>query len=244
MKTAWVVGASSALGGATATRLRKERFAVVSLSRTEPAPGVADTHVRCDVTDLAEVERAVASALAIHGAPSVVVYAAGQAAMGVTFTVPMDMARRAFAVNFWGLDAVVRGVLPAMHAAGGGTIVAILSLAAHRAITHEAYYSASKAAALRWLDCVALEAHPLGVHIKHLSPGFIDTGFFDRGGWHGMNAPPVRGSGVTPDDVAEEVWSLTRGKRSSVIGWRERAIVLADRLSPGAYDALVRWRHK
>jgi hypothetical protein len=37
---------------------------------------------------------------------------------------------------------------------------------------------------------------------------------------------------------------LDDGRRRAVIGWRERAIVLADRVLPGAYDWALRRRSR
>jgi len=243
MSTAWVVGASAILGQAVARRLGDEGFTVVGLSRRSPPEGTVRLHVPCDVTDPGSVRGAVEAAVHAHGPPLVLVYAAGEPAMGRTFDVPADAARRAFEVNFWGLEAVVRAAVPEMRAQGG-TVVAMLSLAAHRAVPYEAYYAASKAAALRWLDCLAVEVAPLGIEVRHLSPGFIDTGFLERGGWYGMSPPVVHGSGVTPEQVAAEVLGLVNGGRSRVVGWRERGIVWADRLLPGAYDAWLRARRR
>ena len=55
-----------------------------------------------------------------------------------------------------------------------------------------------------------------------------------------MSVPVGSGSGVTADDVAQTVCAIVEGRRAStVLGWRESAITLADRLVPGAYDRLL-----
>ncbi len=241
-RIACVVGARSAIGSAIAARLAGEGFHVVGVGRTNPDTSALAEFVQCDVTSDGDVERAAGEILRI-GVPEVVVYAAGSAAMGHTLEVPLGAAREAFEVNFWGVVRVLRGLLPPMRAAGRGTVVVVLSLAAVRAIPFEAYYAASKAAAARWLETLAFEARNDGVMVKRLSPGFVDTGFLDRVAWYGMSKPPVRGSGLTTEDVAEEAVCLIRSRRSSCIpGWRERTIVLLDRFAPGFYDRLLQAR--
>lgn len=238
-----VVGASSGLGAAVAKELTRRGFSVSALARRNGPPGVARS-VACDVTDDGSVIEAVRSAIEGGGDPDALVYCAGEPLVGRTLAVPAELARRAFEVNFWGLERVVRRVYPALRARGGGSIVALLSIAGVRAVPFEAHYGASKAAAARYLEALALEAEAEGVHVAYLAPGYIPTGFLERSGFHGLEAPlTTSSSNVSPEDVARAAADLVLGKRSrSVLGWRENAITLADRVAPGAYDRLLRRR--
>lgn len=237
-----VVGASSGIGAAAAAALAARGYEVTGLSR-RPAPA-ASRAIRCDVTAPGELTRALAEAAA--AAPiDALVYAAGAPVMGVTAAVPEAAARAAFEVNFWGLDVAARAVAPSMASRGRGAIAAVLSLAALRAVPHEAYYAAAKAAAARYLDCLAHELGPRGVAVGYVCPGFIDTGFLEKGGWFGMSAPRVKGSGTTVDDVARAVVRIVEGRGGpQVLGWRERAITVADRVAPGLYDRVLRARSR
>jgi NAD(P)-dependent dehydrogenase (short-subunit alcohol dehydrogenase family) len=237
-----VVGGSSGIGAAIVTELSRTGWSVSALGRRHgEAP--ADRWVTCDVTAPASVDAAIARCLDEGGTPSAVVYAAGAPAMGRTLDVPEEARREAFEVNFWGLERIVRGFYPAMARAGEGTIVAVSSIAALRAVPFESYYAASKAAAARWLGCFAPEAALAGLRVRIVAPGYIPTGFLERGGWYGMSVPVGSGSGVTADDVARTVCAIVEGRRArTVLGWRETAITLADRLAPGAYDRLLERR--
>lgn len=241
MSHAIVVGASSGIGAAIGAALRARGDRVSGLARR--ACDAADESFACDVAVEGELEAAIARATERHGAPRMLVYAAGFAAMGSTLDVPADAARRTFDVTFWGLDRAVRATVPEMRARGDGAVLAVLSLAALRAVPHEAYYAAAKAAAARYLDCLAHEVEPDGVRVRYVCPGFIDTGFLEKSAWFGMDPPRVQGSGVTPEDVARAALELLDGRRRGrVIGWRERAIALGDRVAPGLYDAILRRR--
>jgi short-subunit dehydrogenase len=239
-KHAVVVGGSSGLGEAIGRALRASGHFVTNLSR-RPAPAdAADLSIACDVTDDASVETAVSEVLEARDAPDVVVYAAGMPAMGKTLAVPVAEARRAFEVNLWGFDRVIRAVLPAMERHGTGSILYLSSLAALRAIPHEAYYAASKAAAVRYAGSLAHEAARSGVSVKVLHIGFVPTGFFAKEGWYGMPVPEVQGSGVAPADVARAAVALLASDApSSVLGWRERLISLGDRIAPNLYDRVL-----
>jgi short-subunit dehydrogenase len=237
-----VVGASSGLGAAIGAELRGRGWSVTGIARRPVAEVSADRSLSCDVTDEASLRRVLGEAAAAGGAVDALVWCAGTPVMGRTLSVPPEAARSGFETTFWAMQSAVREVLPAMIKRRRGTVLAVLSLAALRAIPHEAYYAAAKAAAARWLECLSLEIEGTGVQVKGLYPGFVDTGFLERGGWWGLHRPPrVRGSDLTPADVARAAADLLGSSRSrAVLGWRERTTLLADRISPALYDRLLR----
>lgn len=238
-----VVGASSGLGAAIGEALRARGHVVSNLSRHAAPSTAADASFPCDVTRDADVRRAVAACTEQHGPCEVVVYSSGAPAMGRTLDVPAEAARACFEVNVWGLDHVVRATLPGMMDRRRGVLLLVSSIVALRAVPHEAYYAASKAAAARYAGCLAHEARKASVHVKSLHVGLVDTGFFQRGGWWGMQVPNAKGSGVTPQDVAREALVLIdSGDDERVVGWKEKLIALGDRIAPSLYNRLLRLR--
>jgi NAD(P)-dependent dehydrogenase (short-subunit alcohol dehydrogenase family) len=238
MSHAVVVGGSGAFGRALMRRLRADHAAVSCLSRS-PGEDPAE-HVPCDVTSEASVAAAVAEAEDRSGPIDVCVYTAGSPVMGAALAVPLDAARASFEANFWGLERLARVVTPRMVERRRGAFGAVLSIAALRAIPYEAHYGAAKAAAARYLECLRLELEPSGVRVRYLAPGYVATGFLERGGWFGLEPPVVHGSGVTADDVAAAiVRQLHAHGTGAVFGVRERAIALADRVAPGLYDHVL-----
>ena len=85
-----------------------------------------------------------------------------------------------------------------MLAAGRGTIIAVVSLAAVRAIPGCAAYTASKAGVLGLVRALAAEVRGRGVRVAALSPGAVDTPF-----WDGIPSPPDRTRMLRPEAVAE-----------------------------------------
>ena len=240
-----VVGGSSGIGAATGRALRDRGARVSGLARRACPPDVADASFPCDVADGEALDGAIDRATEALGPPVALVYSAGSGTFGHTLAIPEKLARASFDINLWGLDRAVRRVVPGMRQRRVGVVVAVLSIAALRAVPFESYYAAAKAAAARYLDCLAYELEPDGVAVRYLCPGFIDTGFLEKSAWFGVDPPGVRGSGTTTEDVAHAVVeAIERGARTRVLGWRERAITLADRLAPGLYDALLRRRHR
>ncbi len=238
-RTAIVIGASAGFGLAVCRRLKQEGTRVFGVSRRAPPADAVEAAVSCDVTDHAELTR-VLKELAAKAQPDLVVYSAGEPVMGSTLETPIEHARRAFDVNFWAFDTTIRALAPTMR----GSIVAISSIAALIGLPNHAYYGASKAALDRYCESLDHELGPRGVRVKVLHVGYVDTGFFHRGGWHGTKPPDGhKGSGVSVEEVANAVVALADGRaRTRILGWRERAIATAERAAPGAYSALVRWR--
>ena len=219
-----IIGASSGIGLAIARRLKREAFIVTGISRRTPPPDAVDEAVCCDILDAEALTGALQLLSRKHGVPKALIYSAGYPVMGKAFSIPLEEARKAFDVNFWGLDCAMRTVIPEMRDHGGGTILAVLSIAALCPPAFESYYSASKAAAAAYLRALDLENNPYNIRIRWLAPGYIDTGFLERGNWFGMSVPKVRGSGITPEQIAQAALEMIhRGPRHQNYGM-ERAL--------------------
>jgi NAD(P)-dependent dehydrogenase (short-subunit alcohol dehydrogenase family) len=232
-----VIAPHGAVGSAVSRELKRRGSRVTGAGRTRPDAGIVDTFFPTNFSRTAWSE--LFASAAEGGSLDGVVYAAGAGVFGRTAAIPPEEARAAFDVNFWAMaDAAHAAVERWVRDASPGCFLAILSIAGRRAVPFEAYYGASKAAAVRYLEALQLEV-PESIRIVAACPGLIRTPFRSRATWHGMPEPPVSG-GATPEETAASLCDLLEGSRQSrVIGWRERAIDLADRLLPGAYDRLV-----
>ena len=80
-------------------------------------------------------------------------------------------------VNLFGVDRVVRRVLPMMRKQGGGKIVLVSSVAAVLAIPFQTWYSVSKAAILAYGHGLQGEVRPFGIEVCTLLLGDIQSGF-------------------------------------------------------------------
>jgi len=237
VRHALVVAPHGGVGGAVARELRRRGTRVSGAGRTAPGDGVVDAFHPIDLAG-ADWE-ALYDRAAAGGTLDAVVYAAGTAAFGRTGEIPIDEARATFDVNFWPLAAAARAAASRWEREGtAGCFLAVLSIAGLRAVPFEAFYGASKAAAVRYLESLQLEVPP-SVRLVPACPGLIRTPFRERARWHGI-APPASEYGATPEETAAALCDLLEGsRRARVLGWRERAIDLVDRAFPGLYDRLV-----
>jgi NAD(P)-dependent dehydrogenase (short-subunit alcohol dehydrogenase family) len=225
------------VGSAVARELRRRGARVTGAGRTPPDQGAVDLFLPLD---LASADWAALFAAASKDRPlDAIVYAAGLGAFGHTGAVPEEQGRAVFEINFWALTEAARAAATLWTRDGRpGTFLAVLSIAGRRAVPFEAYYGASKAAALRFLEVLDLET-PESIRFVAAAPGLIRSPFRSRAAWYGMPEPATTG-GASPEDTAVALCALLEGSRESrVIGWRELAIDLADRLAPGLYDRLV-----
>ena len=241
MKQILVVGGGTGLGGAVVKNLVEHDRKVVVLGRTKPSDGLRIQ--KFYGLDAATVDwpSFYSKAETETGAPiDAVIFVAGRGVFGKTGLVPVERARNVFELNFWACAAAARAAAEYWAGKGQpGKFVAVLSLAALRAVPMESYYAASKAATARFLECLQLEYAHKGIELKCAFPGLLKTGFRSAAEWYGLK-PAFADEGADVHVTAQAVVDLLESKRNAqVFGWRERAIALADRLLPGLYDRAV-----
>ncbi len=178
-KVAWVVGASSGIGAATARELvRRGARVAVSARRLDRLREVSDGNmlaIAADVTDARTVADAEGTVFRTLGPVDLVVYSAGYwKQMDVTAwdTEVFDQHLR---VNLSGMSNVVAAVLPRMLERGQGVFAGISSVAGYRGLTGSGGYGATKAAQLNLLESLRVQLAPLGVRVTTISPGFVRT---------------------------------------------------------------------
>lgn len=233
-RTAIVTGAGSQAGiGFATARLFAAHGARVALldldaGRTEDTARVlGETAVAlvCDVTDAAACREAVAALLERWERVDVLVNNAGISRKVPFMDVTDALYEEMMAINVKGAFHMCQAVLPAMKAAGRGSIVSIASVAGQRGggVFGGTHYATSKAALVGLTKGVAREYAPHNVRANAVNPGFI-AGTEIMGG----EVPPsVRdfvkagtpmGRAGTPDEVAGPCLFLASDLSSYVTG--------------------------
>ena len=175
-KVAVVTGGTSGIGLHTAAYLQSQGCTVYTVSR-RPCDDARFHHICADVTQEADVARAVKSVLDEAGRIDILVNNAGFGISGAVEFTDLATARRQLDVNFWGMAAMTHAVLPVMRQQGSGRIVNLSSVAAPAAIPFQTYYSVSKAAINDFTLATANEVRPFGITVCAVMPGDICTGF-------------------------------------------------------------------
>lgn len=184
-KTVIVTGGGGGIGGATCRRFAEEgaKVAVFDLN-LDAAQQVAGAIVaaggtarayRCDITDRAGVDAAVAAAEADLGPIAVLVNNAGwDVFKPFVKTVPAEW-ERLIAINLVGALHMLHAVLPGMAERKSGRIVNVASDAARGGSSGEAVYSACKGGLVALSKTLAREHARQGITVNVVCPGPTDT---------------------------------------------------------------------
>ena len=192
--------------------------------------------IGCDVNDSASVAGAVAATVQAFGGLHVV------SSNAAAITAPKPLAeideaewRRAMDVNVTGSFLVCKHAIPAMIAAGGGSIVLMASQMSHVAYPGSSAYCTTKGALLQLAKAIALDYVGQGIRANTLSPGGIATHrqllrFPDmETAQHEWGARHPMGRLGEPDEVARAALFLASEDSSFMTG--------ADLLIDGGYVA-------
>jgi NAD(P)-dependent dehydrogenase (short-subunit alcohol dehydrogenase family) len=180
-RTVIVTGAGSGIGRATASRIAREGGRVVGVDVSADclaafAAEHADAEVVtlvADITSAEDVARIVTAAGdRIDGVANV---AGIMDDMTPLHEVSDDVWRRVFSVNVDGMFLLTRAALPAMLAAGAGSVVNVASEAGLRGSAAGAAYTASKHAVVGLTKSSAFMYAETGIRFNAVAPGPVAT---------------------------------------------------------------------
>lgn len=180
-RTAWVTGAASGIGRATATLLATRGYRVLCLDRD--AAGLAGFALAqpLDVTDEAAWAAVADLARQQLGRLDAAVHCAGISRTGLVADMSFADWRAVLAVNLDGVFLGTRAALALMRELGtGGAIVNVSSASGLKALPEASAYCASKAAVNMLTRCAAKEGQQL--------------------------TPPVRANSICPGGVKTPIW--------------------------------------
>lgn len=191
----FITGASSGIGQALAHAYAKRyqnNNTIIGLAarRSEHLQILQQTlentyNVKCtiyplDVRDHTALGNAAADFIQQHGTPDVVIANAGVSS-GTLTEQQQDIAafQAVMDINVLGLVHTFQPFISAMRAAGKGQLVGIASVAGVRGLPGAGAYSASKAAAIAYLESLRVEMLHHNIAVTTIAPGYIRTPMTD-----------------------------------------------------------------
>jgi NADP-dependent 3-hydroxy acid dehydrogenase YdfG len=197
-----ITGASSGIGEATARRAAEAGYRLVlAARRVELLEKLADelggaeraVAVPCDVTEWADQEAMVETALSRFGQIDVAFANAGFGAKRGFLEATPEHWKSMVLTNVYGVALTIRATLPSLKEARGHLLLTG-SVAGRRALPGS-LYSATKWAVTAMGEAARLELDGTGVRVTLVEPGSVDTPFFDE---------PPKGA-LESDDIARAV---------------------------------------
>jgi len=181
-KTVLITGTSSGLGRAAAKLFQSKGWNVVATMRNPDAETELDALARVlvtrlDVEDAPSIATAIDAGIAAFGGIDVLVNNAGFGAFGPLEATPIEIIRRQFEVNLFGVLQTIQAILPHFRARKAGTIVNVTSTSGLMTLPFGSLYHGSKYAVEGVTDALRFELAPLGVNVKLVEPGAIKTEF-------------------------------------------------------------------
>lgn len=168
-----------------------------------------------DVRDAPAIQRAAGDFMARAGVPDIIIANAGVSRGTLTeYVEDEEVFQNVMDINVLGMVKTFQPFLAAMRNAKQGTLVGIASVAGFRGLPGSGAYSASKAAAISYMESLRVEMYGSGVKVVTLCPGYIRTPMTD------INTYPMPFI-LEADDAAKRMTRvIARGTSFAVVPWQ------------------------
>jgi len=212
-----VAGAGPGNGAALARRFADAGYAVALLARSRATLDALQEAIAgsrgyaCDVGSPQSVADAFAAIRADFGDVDVLIYNAGSGIFADVEHITPDQFEASWRVNAYGALLCAQQVIPAMKAAGRGSIVFIGATASRRGGPRTAAFAPAKAAQRSLAESMARSLWPSGIHVCLI----IVDGVVDLPRTRAAMADKPDSFFVQPSAVAETAFQLTRQERSA-----------------------------
>jgi enoyl-[acyl-carrier protein] reductase III len=187
------------------------------------ALGQRATVVRGDVSNAADNIRMVEEAVAELGPLSYLVANAANGTFGATEELTVEDWDYSMAAHVRSLLVLAQAAKPSMVQTGGGAVVAISSLGAHRVYDAYAAFGTAKAAIETLVRYLAVEGGPAGIRVNCICGGVVLTDLFKEiPEWEAIAAAAAEraplGAALHPDEIGEPAAFLLSDEARMVTG--------------------------
>lgn len=236
-----VTGASSGIGLALARHYLERGATIAAFARrgellqslAAEFPGKVFPYT-LDVRDAQAIQQAAADFMARVGVPDIVIANAGVSRGTLTeYAEDIDAFQQVMDINVLGMVKTFQPFIHAMRETKRGRLVGIASVAGFRGLPGSEAYSASKAAAISYLESLRVELRSSGIKVVTIAPGYIESPMTD------VNTYPM--PFIIPADEAARRMArvIERGSSFAVVPWQMGVVGwLLKRLPNWLYDAL------
>lgn len=252
-KTVWLTGASSGIGLAMAQQLAEAGAHLILTSRrADVLEQVRSTlahpeHHQVLALDLSKPEEAAAQAEVALGDQviDILINNAGVSQRSMILDTNLDVYRQLMEIDYFGVVALTKLVLPRMVERRSGQIVTVSSVAGKVGTKLRSGYNGAKFAVLGFMDSLRAETHEHGLVVTSILPGFINTAIAHNslsgdGSALGKEDPDNAG-GISAEECARQsLQAIAKGKAEVVVGsGMSKLAPLLQRISPSFVRRMV-----
>jgi NAD(P)-dependent dehydrogenase (short-subunit alcohol dehydrogenase family) len=239
-KVALITGGGGGIGAATGRLFVEEGAAVALVDRDGPAveqaaaeiqadhPGGQVLALQADLTELTEARRVVAATVERFGRLDILAAIAGVRVYGPLVEATPESWAYILGVNVLATAYSCQAAIPALRAAGGGSIVIMSSVYGLAGRAGMSQYDTTKAALLGLTRALAVEEAPHGIRVNAVLPGPTITPFhIRRMAERGVSEAELRATGAShtlfnrfaePREVAQPILFLASDEASYITG--------------------------
>ncbi|WP_370280689.1 SDR family oxidoreductase [Pontibacterium sp.] len=221
-QTVLITGSNSGFGYLIANTLIDNGYRVVGSMRDPQGRNASVANdlkargvvvVEIDVTDDESVSKGVEKAVEEVGAIDVLINNAGVGTLGWQESFDIDDFKKVFDINVFGVQRMVRAVLPEMKRQGKGTLIQISSILGKFVLPFLGSYNASKHAVEGLAENYRVELSQFGIQSLVVQPGGFGTDF-------GSNLLKASDRAVAESygehaDAPEQMWAGTEQSHDS-----------------------------
>ena len=256
-KIIWITGASSGIGEAVALALAKHGAKLIlsarraaELQRVAAQTGLPPSDVLVlpmDMTDTESLPTHVETVWQRFGRIDYVFQNAGITQRGTVADSELSVYKRLMDVNFFGVVALTKAVLPLMLTQSSGHFVVTSSVAGKIGTKQRSGYCASKHALHGFFDALRAETHDAGLRVTVVCPGYVQTpislhALAANGQVHGK-MDDNQEKGMAPDEFARQLLrAVSQRKEETYIGGLETYGIYLKRFLPGVLSRILRNR--
>jgi dehydrogenase/reductase SDR family member 7B len=249
-KTFWITGAASGMGRALSLKLASFQVCLIISDRDENGlKQTADeiikqgSAVRIEPLDMLNTDsifktakKVIDDGITISG----LYQFAGISQRSLLVDTPMENIRKIMEVNFFGVVALTKAILPHMIENGGGQLAATSSLVGKFGFPYRSAYSSSKHAIHGFFESLLAENSKYNIKVSILIPGRVQTNIskfaLEKDGSEHGKMDAGQANGITGEKAANQILAgLKREKKEIWVGGKEMQMLNIKRFLPRLY---------
>lgn len=253
-KVVWITGASSGIGEHLAYAFAKNGAKLVLTARNEKALERVSLHCKTatpplffkmDVTNFEAIPNYTQKVVDHFGRIDILVNNAGISQRSLVIDTQLSVDQKIMNVNYLGVVAVTKAVLPFMIKQQSGQFVIISSLMGKFSTGLRSTYAASKHALHGFFDALRLETEKDNIKVTILCPGFVQTNVSINAltgtGEKTNKMDDVTAKGYTPEEFAHKALKAIKSEKSEIlIGGKELLLIYIKRFFPRLLSVILK----